>query len=257
MRTVPRVVVSMLLVAWLASAAWAVPGEVELPRYVGYVNDFANLLPPTVERQLVALITEVERRTTAEMAIVTIESTDPLDIERYAVELYEKWGIGKKGEDNGVLVLIAVKDRKAKIEVGYGLEGALPDGLCGEILRTVMIPNFKAGRFSEGITGAAYRIAGIIGKEYNVEIPYVGEPTARYVPGAAGRRAASPLRSLMTLLFFSFWAWPFLFFRLTTGSWRRRRMYPGGWHVGRGGFGGGFSGFGGGLSGGGGATGSW
>lgn len=216
---------------------------------IGFVSDFANILDSESYQKMKIITTELEQKTSSEIAVVTVKNTDGGSIEDFAVKLFEKWGIGKKGKDNGVLFLTSVEDRKVRIEVGYGLEGVLPDGLCGEILDKYVLPYFKQGDYSNGIIMGTAAITSIIAKDSNVEL------TGAIVP-VSGKRKQSLVRIIFNLLFFLvlmfvFIRHPFLFlFFLGTGGFR-------GGSSGRGGFSGGFGGFGGGLSGGGGASRGW
>ncbi len=230
------------------------------PSYRGYVNDFANIIDQQTERNISRYAGDLERKTTAQLAVVTVDSTQPQTIEQYAVRLFEKWGIGQKGKDNGVLLLVAVKDRNVRIETGYGLEGALPDAMCHEIVQSLILPEFRANRFSQGILSGATAIVSLTAKEYDVEVTGQEQQVAQRM-----RRQIHPLfrlfRFLLSLLFFLFiigsrfglLGW--LFFGMLG---RRSHWYgssSGGFGGGLGG--GGFGGFGGGLSGGGGSSGSW
>jgi len=127
----------------------------DFPEPVGYVNDFAELLSSGTRAQLEAQLNQLEEDTTAEVAVVTITTLDGEPVEYYANELFNEWGIGQKGEDNGILFLIALEERQTRIEVGYGLESIITDGRAGRILDTAVIPNFKNGDYELGI------IAGI------------------------------------------------------------------------------------------------
>ncbi len=222
----------------------------KFPKPVGYVNDFANIISYQYENKISSLITDLEQKTTAEIAVVTIQSLAGETVESYAVDLFEKWGIGKKGKDNGVLLLIALGERKVRIEVGYGLEGILPDGLCGEIIRQKIIPNFKKGNYDEGIWQAVATISNIIAKDAGILVSQLEKlPPSEYKLSKRVKRS----RLLSNLLFLFFF---FIFFSL------RIFLFPfflggGYWSSGGGGFGGGFGGFGGGMSGGGGASGGW
>jgi uncharacterized protein len=231
-----------------------------LSRASGYVNDSARLLSSTAKQQLETFLTNVEKRSSAEIAVVTVKSLNGVSIEEYAVTLFEKWGIGKKGKDNGVLFLVATDERKMRIEVGYGLEGALPDGLAGEIRDTYILPYFKNGNFVQGIFEGTYAIAAVIGKEYNVDLlSFIGKDANRYTENLA--RKNSPAREVLNVLFFLLFIFImrgrfFLPFLLGSslggrGYWSSRSSFGGG------GFGSGFGGFGGGSSGGGGASGGW
>lgn len=128
----------------------------------GYVNDFANVIDGNTESELSSIIARAEQKTGSEIAVVTVPSLDGMTVEEYAVKLFNEWKIGKKGKDTGVLVLVAPTERKVRIEVGYGLEPVLPDGLAGEIIREQFIPHFKTGDFSRGILAGVGRVAGIV-----------------------------------------------------------------------------------------------
>ena len=136
----------------------------------GYVSDYANIVSPSDKAAITQLLGELEQKTTAQVAVVTVPTTQPETIEGYSVKLFEKWRIGKKGKDNGVLFLIAYQDRRVRIETGYGLEGALPDVLCHKIISNLVVPAFKSGEYSKGITAGVQAIVGLVAKEYNVKI---------------------------------------------------------------------------------------
>ncbi len=232
----------------------ALAEEPGFPEYAGYVNDFANVISGDAEAQLTSLIQAVEKSTTAEIAIVTVPTIAPLPIETYAVELFERWGIGKKGEDNGVLIVLSMKERAGRIETGYGLEGALPDALCSQIIRKKMLPYFKQQEFGKGLLAGTVAVAEEISREYNVDLKEALAKTG-YVSDRSSP-TGSIFSTLFTLLFF------ILIFGLRMGLFGfllfgRPGYWGRGGHTGTGGFGGGFGGFGGGLSGGGGASFRW
>jgi uncharacterized protein len=104
----------------------------------------------------------LQKTTGAQLAVAVIPSLDGRPLEDYANQLFNTWGVGTKKKNDGVLILVAMSDRKMRIEVGYGLEGVLPDGLCGDIIRNQMRPAFKAGNYGEGILAAAERISTIV-----------------------------------------------------------------------------------------------
>lgn len=131
----------------------------DFPAPAGYVNDFASVLDEAAEAYLETFLQALERETSAEVALVTVTSLDGMTIEEYAQRLFASWGIGKQQDDNGVLVLVAPSDRAIRIEVGYGLEHVLPDGLAGEIIRTEAIPEFKNGNYPRGMGRTLNRIA--------------------------------------------------------------------------------------------------
>lgn len=128
------------------------------PEYQGFVNDYAGLLSPAVKTQLDAKLSQLEVETTAEVAVVSVKSLEGEDINDYAVRLFEKWKIGKKDKDNGVLFLVALDDRKMRIEVGYGLEAIITDGRAGRIRDNDVIPRFKEDDYEGGITAGVASI---------------------------------------------------------------------------------------------------
>jgi len=130
----------------------------------GYVSDFAGVLSESTRNELENLISQIERQTSAEIAVVSVPSLEGRSVDEYAVSLFEKWRIGKKGQDNGVLLLIAPGERKVRIEVGYGLEPILPDGLAGEIVRVSFLPFVRKGDFDSGVKATVSEIAKIIVK---------------------------------------------------------------------------------------------
>jgi len=245
----------VMILVFAASCGYA---EEKFPKPRGFVSDFANILPEKANVELNALFSDLEAKTTAEIAVVTVDSTSPLDIETYAVELFQKWGIGKKGKDNGVLLLVAVKDRKVRIEVGYGLEGAIPDALSERIISTKIIPFFKKGDYVNGILNGSLAVAQLTAKEYNVKLSSLKQIQAVSPPKPAPAFAGFLKIFLMLIFIFGF-RFSFLFLPLMFGGTRRRggSWFGTGYGGSAGGFSGGFGGFGGGLSGGGGASGGW
>jgi uncharacterized protein len=247
----------------LGFVSGAFPQDERLPGYTGYVNDYAGILSYDTKSKLSLLIGELERKTTAQIAVVTVGTTSPSDIESYAVRLFEKWGIGQKGKDNGVLLLIALNDRKMRIEVGYGLEGAIPDALANIIIQDYIISSFKEGDFDTGVAKGTIGLVKLIAKEYDVELSETdGLPIDVPIPEKP-TLLASIINFIFTvfiiIMFLSLRLGFFWWFLLIPGLHRRRGgyWYGGGFGGNSGGFGGSFGGFGGGLSGGGGASGSW
>ena len=235
--------------------------QTDFPAYSGYINDYAGIISESDKIKANSLLSELEQKTTAQLAIVTLLTTAPRDIATYAVELFEKWGIGQKNKDNGVLLLIAAKDRKVRIEVGYGLEGALPDAICSQIIYQGMIPLFKENHYSQGILTGANTIANLIAKEYNITLSGLSQADAAVFKTHPVSKAKSALEILFSLIFFilifGFRFGLFGFLLLNSGRRRGGHWFGGGYGGNMGGFSGGFGGFGGGLSGGGGACGSW
>jgi len=134
----------------------------DLPKYQNWVTDLANIYSAEFEEKLDKRIDEFEIETGAEIAILTISKLPEASIEEYAVSVFEKWAIGKKGEDNGILLVIAKEDRQMKIEVGYGLEGKITDGTAGRIIRDELAPQFKLENYEQGTEDAVDTIMGYI-----------------------------------------------------------------------------------------------
>jgi uncharacterized protein len=150
-----------LALTLVLATAWPVLA-LSFPNPQGYVSDFAGLLLPDTRATLEADLAQLEKDTTAQVAVVTITSLDGDTIEDYAVNLFEAWGIGQKSQDNGVLFIVALVERKARIEVGYGLEAIITDGRAGRILDDKVIPEFKNGDYSTGILQGAAAIEDYI-----------------------------------------------------------------------------------------------
>jgi uncharacterized protein len=137
----------------------------DLPDYKGFVNDYTNTLSPDWLKKTDQLVKSVEADTTCEIAVAVIKSLNGAPIEEYTVKLFEKWGIGKKDKDNGALLLVAIADRKLRIEVGYGLEGVVTDVEAKSIIDNVIVPRFKLNDYNTGIYNGVAAIANIIYKE--------------------------------------------------------------------------------------------
>lgn len=144
----------MVVVPLLLGAAFPSPS--------GYVNDFATVLDDSAEQYLEGFLETLERDTNAEVVVATVASLEGMTVEEYANRLFAEWGIGQAADDNGVLLLVAPGDRAVRIEVGYGLEPMLPDGLAGEIIRTEILPEFRDGNMPRGIGRGLNRIAQIV-----------------------------------------------------------------------------------------------
>jgi uncharacterized protein len=136
-----------------------------LPKPSGRVNDFANVIDPAVEAEIDRRLELLEQTTSSEIAVATITSLGGMSSSDYANRLFKEWGVGQARTDNGVLVVIATGDRDMAIEVGYGLEGVLPDGLAGQIIRDDFTPRFRAGDYSGGIRNGVMRLADIVEKQ--------------------------------------------------------------------------------------------
>lgn len=263
----PRSLIRCLqLLVVLVCAAASAPGASDPSRLTpqGYVSDFAHILDATSRDQLERYCAALEKSTKAQLAIVTIPSLGETPIEDFANSLFRRWGIGQKAGDEGVLLLLAIRDRKSRIEVGYGLEPILPDGFVGSVLRE-MRPSLREGNYGQALIAGAAQIGDHIAAAKGTEID-------RTLPRRAPPEQSDggfPFGFVIIILVILFlmagrgrggggFLTGMLLGNLLGGS----RDRGNGW--GRGGFGGydgggfgGFGGFGGGDSGGGGASGGW
>jgi uncharacterized protein len=233
----------LLLLPFLVSAE-------NLPQPSGQVNDFGGVISQEYRDRITALLQELEVKTTVEIAVVTVSSIAPYDEKAYAQMLFDSWKPGKKGKDNGVLVLLAIKERRWHIETGYGVEGILPDGLCGEIGRNYMVPYFKEGKYAEGLYYGTLEISRVIANDAKVKLDTLA------VSEKANQNEGIPWENLIIFaVFFGL----IVLNSLISGSQRKNGNYYGGGFSGGGWSGGGFGGggFGGGSSGGGGAGGGF
>jgi uncharacterized protein len=256
------------------------------PEYVGHINDFADIVDEQTEQKLETILTNFEKLTGTQIAVVTIQSLDDRPLEEYANELYRAWGIGAKtGEhkDKGALLLVALQDRRTRLEVGYGLEGDLPDGLAGEIIRR-MRPFLQQQQYSQGVNVGVRTLVDTLAEKWNVNIAGIEDRAYAYRSPAegtevSGRGSLALLGLFLFFIIFMFiiarsrgrrgggggmgrrggsddlwWTYPIIFNRgggtFGGGSWGSS---GGGWGSG----GSGWGGFGGGSSGGGGASDSW
>lgn len=240
-----------------------------------YVTDQAELLGRAEQARIETYLGKVERELGSQFALVTIETAMPGTIEEYSERLFREWGIGGAKEDEGLLLLVAARDRKVRFEVGYGLEGVLPDGRVGGIIRQRITPAFKQGEFADGMLAGLVEAARYVAESKGLPPPL---PDDKAPPRAPRRTRGLPAFFVLLMVFIVVLI---LFAVIGSGMQgggkgkRKSRGWsidPGGgfsgWSGGGfgggggGGFGGGssgggFGGFGGGASGGGGATGSW
>lgn len=144
--------------------------DVVLPQPRGFVSDFAGVIDQPTQRRLTDLIRELQEKTGAEIAVVTVETTQPLTTFDYAMKIAETWKPGAKDKDNGVVFLVASKDRKMFITTGYGVEGVLPDGKVGAIQDQYIVPAFKQGNYSQGILAGTQAMAREIAQGYGVTL---------------------------------------------------------------------------------------
>lgn len=145
-----------------------------------YVNDFANILSQETEQMIMATSVPLAEKTGAQIVVVTVQSLDGQDIESFARGLFNEWGIGDAKKENGLLLLIAYDDRQSRIEVGYGLEGALNDAKTGRIQDDYLIGNFKAGDYDEGVVGTYLKLAEEVYNEYELDSEAIANRNVYY-----------------------------------------------------------------------------
>lgn len=279
----PRFLAALTL-AWLALlAGGAAAEEVAVPPLQARVTDLAGMLSPQQQATLEQSLTAFEARKGSQIAVLIVPTTQPEAIEQYALRVAEQWKLGRKGVDDGVLLLIASNDRALRIEVGYGLEGPIPDAVAKRIISEVITPFFKQGDYYGGIEAGVHRIMRLIEgealpppsrkdvswaslEEWLPAVLIVVFVAGGVLRALLGRLAGAVVAgSVATVLFWLLvssllgaLAVGLVAFLLTLmgGSRIMGRGGFGGWHGGGGFGGGGFSGGGGGF-GGGGASGRW
>ena len=224
-----------LLIFWSVARA--------LPSPQGYVNDYASVLKPETKTQIEQLAAQLQQTTGIELAVVTVPTLEGSTVEDYSVKLFGAWGIGQKQKDNGLLFLIAPAERKAHIEVGYGLEGTLNDAKAARLLRDFLVPRAKEGNLDEGIKETS---AALFKTFTTGAVPERRQPE---------KKSFSFFGLLFFLVILYLWIRHPLLFLLFLGGGPSSRGGFGGF--GGGGSGGGFGGFGGGSSGGGGGSAGW
>jgi uncharacterized protein len=246
------------------SAAFAVDVTALKPQ--GYVSDFAGVVDAGTKLQLERYCTAVERTTGAQIALVTMQTLDGEPVADVANALYRAWGVGKKGKDEGVLLLLVIGDKKSRLEVGYGLEPILPDGFDGSVLREMRVA-LREQQYGAALAAGAQTIGSRIAQSKGVAIS--DAPPQRRRPAQRGGGIPWPLLGIgiVVLLFLisrgssgGGGGGGFLSGLLLGGLLGRSGGYGGSGGGGFGGYddsGGGFGGFGGGDSGGGGASGDW
>jgi len=193
---------SLLAAAWLWSAAtglsaqaWeaGTDGLLPIPPLTARVTDLTQTLAPAETAALEAKLADWETRTSNQLVVLMVPSTQQEPIEAYSLRVAEKWRIGRKGQDNGALFLIAKNDRKMRIEVGYGLEGVLPDVTANRIIREDVAPAFRDGKFAAGINAGVDRIIAVVGGEKASPVTEVA---------AKARRGGFDIEQILFVLFF-------------------------------------------------------
>jgi len=232
-------------------AAQAAPS---FPALTGRVVDQAGVLSQDAQDKLTALLAEHEQQTSNQVVVVTVKSLQGYDIQDYGVQLLRAWGIGQKGKNNGVLIVVAPNERKVGIDTGYGVEGQLTDAQSKLIIENTILPYFKKGDYDSGVLAGTVQVLQVLGgKPSNVDSLPQPMPSGQH-----GGSGGIPIIFIIIVLWIVFgrFFWPLLFLGgIGRGGWGGGGFGGGGF--GGGGFGGGgFSG-GGGSGGGGGASGGW
>ncbi len=229
----------------------------------GYVSDFAHVIDTPSRESIDRYLTSLEKASGAQIAIVTIDTLDGDPVDDVANKLYRQFGVGQKGKNEGALFLLVIRDRKSRLEVGYGLEPIVPDGVAGDVLRA-MRPALRAQQYGPALIEASRVLGTKIAAGKNITIPET-LPARQFRDSASDRQSpASNRQIIQILLVLGLFALFALFNRRRgrhgSGPW----IFPGGGgYSGGGGFGGGggggssWGGFGGGDSGGGGASSDW
>jgi uncharacterized protein len=245
----------------LAVAAFA-QREPAIPPPQGFVTDRAGVIPADAVARMTQLLGELRAKTGAEIAVLTVDTTAPLDDFTYAMRVAEAWKPGRKGADTGLVFVVVVKDRKLRVVTGYGLEGILPDGLVGAIEDEEVVPSLRAGKVGEGVERGVRAFASRIAAGKGVTLS--GVPPPRRLPAPEPNAVPIPgwLAFLILLLVIGFLVYVASHPRAFGSRGWQGGFFPGGYGGGGfgggfGGGGGGFGGFGGGSFGGGGAGRSW
>ena len=161
--------------------------EDKFPVRQGLINDFAGVIPQEAKNEMEISVREVLQKTGTTVVVATVPTIGENYLQGYVNDLYHTWGIGKKGENKGVLIFVTVKERKIRIETGYGVEGILPDGKVGEIIRNEMAPYLKKGDYGTGILNAVKTIAEIIAIDAKVNL--TGQTSAVAKPNASAKKS--------------------------------------------------------------------
>ncbi|RSK49475.1 TPM domain-containing protein [Hymenobacter rigui] len=255
-----------LVLLQLAAQAQNIPPRPNPPRLV---NDLAGMLQPQQAEQLERKLVAYNDSTSSQIAVVIVPTLGDYDIFDYAQQLYRNWGIGQKDQSNGILILVAQQEHKARIHTGYGLEGAVPDVLAKRIISSTIVPAFKEEKYYEGLDRATDQLIALAKGEYKAD-PATQPKAQRSREDSSGSGISFWVIIAVLILFillrnrgggggrrnrgFGGSMIPPIIFGDFSGG---RGTFGGGGSWGGGGGGGGFGGFGGGSSGGGGASGDW
>lgn len=237
----------LLSIFWLAVSAYGNSDALlKSLQPFGHVNDFAGVMNPADRSATERLLTELEQKTGAQVAVVTLKTLDGGQVADFSTRLFERWGIGQKGKDNGILLLGATEEgrgNRLRIEVGYGLEGVIPDAAAGRILDTFVLPAWNQGQYGAALANGAAAIAQRIAADRGVALSGVPQR----IQQTPEKRGFSLTNIILLLIFIPIvirHPWILLMLLSSGGGGSRGGGFGGG----------GFGGFGGGMSGGGGAS---
>lgn len=236
---------------------------VEVPPLKGYVNDYAGILSSSEEQQIAQILSNMDSTTSAQGALLIINSLEGESIESFSIRAADEWKLGQADLDNGLLIVLAMEEKKIRIEVGYGLEGEMTDAKSGYIIREIIIPEFKKGNFANGLYQGTAAVSGVITSTADISAGKISSASRT----RRSSRSAIPINFIIFIVIFFISSmsrrgrrggglFQAMFLGSMLGSVSRRHGGFGGGSFGGGGFGGGFSGGGGGF-GGGGASGGW
>lgn len=273
----------LCFIALIFCASWLplLAQQSKYPAYAAHINDFANVIDANTKSQLETILTNFEQRSGAQIAVATIQTLGGTPIEDYANGMYRAWGIGAKAgpnKDKGALLLVVTQDKRSRMEVGYVLEGDLPDGLAGEQLRR-MRPYFQQQQWSQGVNAGVRTLVDTLAQKWNINLDGIDRSFAYQPQPAEPDVKMSPMMIIFGIIFVLFllflmnrggrggggrgggsgwWIAPMIFHQGGGGFGGSSWGNGGGWGGNSGGGGGGsWGGFGGGSSGGGGASDSW
>ncbi len=163
----------------MTAVAWAQPQVPPAPSTSLYAQDYANVLSADTKNRINSLGSQLAARTKAQVVVVTIKSLNGAAIDDFALSVLRQWGVGDKTLNNGVVLVVAVGDRQSRVEVGYGLEGALPDAKTGRIQDDYMLPWFQQGDYDKGILNGYQALASEVAKEYKLELKTDAKPASK------------------------------------------------------------------------------
>lgn len=270
-----KILLSSLFIIFSFSISISAQVNYPSPTNYKYINDYSNILSSSEIETIVSLGKELEDKTGAQSIVVIIDTTDGTPIENYTIDLFRSWGIGQRTKDNGLLILVALNDRKWRVEVGRGLEGVIPDALSNIVMESLATDDFKKEDYGSGIIKSYSAFNDLIAEEYGVNLSKslnIKIPKESTTQNSSSIFDALPIgiilvlfildiifnrgRIIRTIFKLLFWS---SFFGRRGGPGGRGSGGGGGFggFGGSGGSGGGFGGFGGGSSNGGGSSGSW